>query len=73
MKIRAYPLLFIDCQNSVGKYFLDGEGNFALPRLWKDPQTPGPDRVDTESARRNAIKTIQVDIEPKRCTWMITV
>ena len=45
MKIRTYPMLFTDCRNSVGKYFLDGEGNFALPRLWKDPQTPGPDRV----------------------------
>ena len=48
MKIRTYPMLFTDCQNSVGKYFLDGGGgNFApLPRSGKDPQTPGPDRVN---------------------------
>ena len=32
--------------NSVGKYFLDREGAILSPlRLWKDPQTPGPDRV----------------------------
>ena len=46
MKIRTYPLLFTDCQNSVGKYFLDGGGFCPPPRLWKDPQTPGPDRVN---------------------------
>ena len=37
MKIRAYPLLFTDCRNSVGKYFLDG--------VVEDPQTPGLNRV----------------------------
>ena len=39
MKIRTYPMLFTDCRNSVGKYFLHGPP----PRSRKDPQTPGPD------------------------------
>ena len=30
MKIVTNPMLFTDCQNSVGKYFLDGGGG-AIP------------------------------------------
>ena len=49
MKIRTYPLLFTDCQNSVGKYFLDGGGRaIPPPRVAEDPQTPGLNRVNTE-------------------------
>ena len=41
MKIRTYPLLFTDCQNSVGKYFWMGVGQFLPPRVVEDPQNPG--------------------------------
>ena len=41
MKIRTYPLIFNDCQNSVRKYFLDID-----PRVVEDPQTPGWNRVN---------------------------
>ena len=44
MKIVTNPMLFTDCQNSVGKYFFDGGGNFAPP-----PGCGGPSDRRAES------------------------